>query len=267
MIAALLTIHLLTGAAPPEAKELDGPGVDYRVAIAGATAAPWVTANGWRFLRNPEAAFVSHAAGPALPLAMIEAFAWRGNVWFQVADADRALFDQTLQFLEALPPFTAKPRVQIGVEEDGTEEAGEVLKLLARRNLIAAPLGIGTAPELVVKLGTAEYSRESARNPAQFAAGVRKRLGDEHRLLRIYGSDTVLGELEGDSTHTRVHLVNYANRDVHGARVRVLGTFASVKVSALGQPELVLKDVAVTEGGTEFTVPILTRYAVVDLTR
>lgn len=262
MIAALLTIHLLTGAAPPDAKQLELPGVNYRVETAGATAAPWVTANGWRFLRNPEAKFLSNAAGAELPLAMIEAFVWKGNVWFQVADADRAVFDQTLSFLEAIPPFTAKPRAQIGVEEDGTEQTGEVLKLLVRRNLMAAPLPKLTSPELVVK-----PDKDAAANPAHFAAGVRQQLGDEHRLLRIYGSDVLLGELEGDAKHTRVHLVNYSNRDVNGARIRVLGTFSGVRVAAIGQPELVLKDVVQTEGGTEFTVPILTRYAVIDLAR
>ncbi len=257
MIAALLTIHLLSGLAPEGAKEIEAPGVDYRVATAGATAAPWVTANGWQFLRDPDAKFVSHAAGAVLPLAMIEAFAWHGNVWFQVSDPDKAAFEETLAFLQAVPPFDAKLRAQIGVEDDGTEQAGEALKLLVRRNLMAGPLR-GQA-ELAVKPETA--------NPAAFAASVRKQLGDEHRLLRVYGSDVVLGALEGDANHTRVHLVNYSNRDVHGARIRVLGKFSVAKVMAFGQPELVLKDVTQTEGGMEFTIPILTRYAVLDLTQ
>ena len=257
MIAALLTIHLLSGLAPEGAKELETPGVDYRVATAGATAAPWVTANGWQFLRNPEAKFVSHAAGAVLPLAMIEAFAWHGNVWFSVADADKAAFDDTLAFLQAVPSFKGKLRAQVGVEDDGTEQAGEALKLLVRRNLMAGP-SRGRA-ELVVKPETA--------NPAAFAASVRKRLGDDHRLLRLYGSDVVLAALEGDAEHTRVHLVNYSNRDVHGARIRVLGKFSDAKIFAIGQPELALKDFAFSDGGTEFTVPILTRYAVIDVVR
>lgn len=267
MILALLTIHLLNGSAPSKAVELEKPGVDYRVEIAGATAAPWVTASGWRFQRSPEAPFISHAAGPDLPLAMAEANAWRGNVWFQVSKADRPLFDKTLAFLQSIPEFPSAPRAQIGVEDDGTPEVGEVLKLLARRNLMAEPLQKnGPKPELVVKLGTPDFTRESARNPAAFAAAVRRRLGDEHRLLRIYGTDVVLGHLEGDARHTRLHLVNYSNHDVSGARVRVLGAFPSTKVTALGQPDLALKDVTLAEGGTEFTIPTLTRYAVVDLT-
>lgn len=261
----MTTLHLLTGNAP-DAKPLDNPGTDYKVATAGATAAPWVTANGWQFIRYPEAKFVSNASGPALPLAMIEAFAWRGQVWFTVSEADQPIWDKTLAFLESVPEFATQRRSQIGVQEDGSDEMGEVLKLLARRNLMAAPLRENVSAEVVVKLGTPEYSRESARNPAQFAARVRNQLGDDRRLIRIYGSDVLLCDLEGNGGHSRVHLTNYSNREIHGARVRVLGKFPNVKLMAFEQLDLALQDVAMTEGGTEFTVPLLNRYAVIDLT-
>jgi hypothetical protein len=266
MIAALLTIHLLTGAAPADVRKLEPVGVDYRVAVAGATAAPWVTANGWRFLRTPDAKFISEATGPALSLAMAEAFAWRGNVWFQVADADRAAFDTTLTFLQGLAPLNASPTVQVAVKDDGSAESGEVLKLLVRRNLVAGPLAKNApAPAVTVELGTPEYPREAAQNPAAFAAGVRARLGDEKRLLRIYGSDVVIGHLEEGAGLTRIHLLNYSNRDVSGARVRVLGRFQLRGYHALNQPDSALQDFAAMGGATEFTVPKLTRYAVVDL--
>ena len=259
MILALLTIHLLSGDAPPDAVKLEQPGVDYRVEVAGATAAPWVLANGWRFQRDQKAAFVSDASGAALPLAMAEAFAWHGNVWFQVSDQDRPVFDQTLAFFTSLPPFSFGTRAQIGVEEDGTADTGEVLKLLARRNLMAAPHL--KAADLKVK-----PDKDAARNPAQFAASVRKQLGDDNRLLRIYGTDVVLGSLEGDTLHTRLHLVNYSNHEVNGVRVRVLGNFAKTTIWALGQPGVALRDITNTGGGTEFTVPVLARYAAIDLT-
>ena len=266
MIAALLTIHLLTGAAPADAAKLESAGVNYRVAVAGATAAPWVTANGWQYLRTPKARFVSEAAGPALPLAMAEAFAWRGNVWFQVSDPDRVAYDRTLNFLEGLPTFDVSSKVQVGVKDDGSAEAGEVLKLLVRRNLIAGPLAkSGPAPAVTVELGTPEYPREAAQNPAAFAAGVRARLGDEKRLLRIYGTDVVIGHLEEGGGLMRIHLLNYSNRDVDGARVRVLGRFQLRGYHALGQPDSALQDFAAIGGATEFTVPKLSRYAVVDL--
>jgi len=266
MILALFTIHLLTGAAPPDAGALEPPGVNYRTEVAGATAAPWVNANGWQYVRTPDRAFTCNPSGPALPLAMAEAFAWHGNVWFQVSEADRPAFDRTLEFLHSLPAFLGPPRAQIAVGEDGSAETGEVLKLLIRRNLMAVPdTGRARTPELTVKLGTPQYPAESAQNPAAFAARVRAQLGDDHRLLRIYGTDVVLGHLEGDPRHTRLHLLNYSNRDVHGPRIRVLGLFRDVSLKALDQPGLAPQDIGWVDGGTEFTIPVLSRYAVVDL--
>ncbi|MDQ6677927.1 MAG: carbohydrate-binding family 9-like protein [Acidobacteriota bacterium] len=266
MILALFTIHLLTGVAPPDATAVEPPGVSYRADVAGATAAPWVNANGWQYVRTPGRAFTCNASGPALPLAMAEAFAWHGNVWFQVSEADRPVFDRTLEFLHTLPEFPGPPRAQIGVAEDGSAETGEVLKLLIRRNLMAAPASDRTRePELMVKLGTPEYPRDSAQNPAAFAAHLRTQLGDDHRLLRIYGTDVVLGRLEGGPRHTRLHLLNYSNRDVYGPRIRVLGLFRDVSLKALDQPDLAPQDISWVDGGTEFTIPVLARYAVVDL--
>ncbi len=266
MLAALVTLHLLAGSAPADALPLDPVGVDYRVATAGATAAPWVNANGWRFVLNPERAFVADATGPALPLAMAEAFAWGGNVWFRVAEAERPVFDRTLSFLQALPKRDLTPRAQIGVVNDGTPEAAEVLKLLIRRNLMAAPaMASGKTPALLVKLDTPDFPRESAKNPAAFAAGVRGRVGDDKRILRVYGTDVVLGRLESGPGFARVHLVNYSNREVEGARIRVLGHYRLDGYRALDQPDSRPQDFAVSAGATEFTIPSLTRYAVIDL--
>ncbi len=266
MLAALLSLHLLAGNAPPDAVPLEPVGVDYRVATAGATAAPWVNANGWRFLVNPKHAFLSEAKGPALPLEMAEAFAWGGNVWFRVEDSDRPTFDQTLAFLAGLPKLNVNSRAQIGVVNDGSPDSGEVLKLLIRRNLMAVPVSsTGPAPPFTVKLDTPEYPRESAKNPAAFAAGVRSRLGDEKRLLRVYGTDVVLAHFETGDGHARVHLLNYSNREVQGARIRVLGRYRMDGYYALAQPETSVQDFAVNAGATEFTIPSLTRYAVIDL--
>jgi len=266
MLAALVTLHLLAGSAPADLVPLEPSGVDYRIATAGATAAPWVNANGWRFLLNPDRAFQSDATGPALPLAMAEAFVWGGNVWFRVSDAERPVFDRTLSFFKALPKHGLAPSAQIGVWNDGTSEAGEVLKLLIRRNLMAAPATApGNTSALMVKLDTPEFPRESAKNPAAFAAGVRSLLGDDNRLLRVYGTDVVVGRLESGNGFARVHLVNYSNRDVQGARIRVLGHFRLESYRALDQPEVRPQDFSVSAGATEFTIPSLTRYAVIDL--
>src|SRR5262245_744711 len=37
--------------------KLLAPGVQYRANVASATATPWLTTNGWRILRNPQARF------------------------------------------------------------------------------------------------------------------------------------------------------------------------------------------------------------------
>ena len=58
--------------------------------------------------------------------------------------------------------------------------------------------------------------------------------------------------------------MNYSKRPVKDVRVRVLGAYSRVKL-AESDPSQTAKDIIVTEGGTEFTVPLLTTYAVVDL--
>jgi len=67
----------------------------------------------------------------------------------------------------------------------------------------------------------------------------------------------------------RVHLLNYAGaeRKVDGLRVRVLGRYQNHHVAAAGSPGEELLDYTVDSEGTEFTVPELKTYAVVDLSR
>ncbi|HPQ17434.1 MAG TPA: hypothetical protein PLP04_19550, partial [Bryobacteraceae bacterium] len=106
-----------------------------------------------------------------------------------------------------------------------------------------------------------------AADPVLFAVKARQQLTDERRLVRIYGSDTVLVRLAGDGTRARVHLLNYAQRPVEGLRVRVRGIY---KTGVLHVPETegaALADYAASDGATEFTVPRLEVYAVIDLNR
>jgi hypothetical protein len=65
----------------------------------------------------------------------------------------------------------------------------------------------------------------------------------------------------------RVHLLNYAaaSRPLNGIRVRVLGRFSRQSVRVPGSPDLAAVDVAVTREATEFTLPELKSFAVVDL--
>jgi hypothetical protein len=75
----------------------------------------------------------------------------------------------------------------------------------------------------------------------------------------------VLGKLNGDGQRLRVHLINYGGGKVDGLRVRVLGSYQHGKLAAFGTANPALTDYAQTNGGTEFTIPEMLEYAVVDL--
>jgi hypothetical protein len=119
--------------------------------------------------------------------------------------------------------------------------------------------------DLNVQIGTPEFSKDDAADPFAFATLVRKKLTDEKRLVRLYGSDVVLARMNGDATRVRVHLINYGGGKVDGLRVRVRGEYAQGKLAAFGIQNTALADFGVADGGTEFTIPSMNVYAVVDL--
>ncbi len=106
-----------------------------------------------------------------------------------------------------------------------------------------------------MQIGTKEFPKEDAADPFAFATLVRQKLTDEKRLLRLYGSDVVLGRLNGDATRVRVHLINYGGGKVDGLRVRVRGEYAHGTLAAFGIQNAALADYGVADGGTEFTIP------------
>jgi len=120
--------------------------------------------------------------------------------------------------------------------------------------------------DLNLRLGTGEYTRESIANPYAFAMQIRRRLTDEKRLLRLYGSNVVLALLTGDGGQARVHLINYGGRSVKGLRVRVLGSYARGRLAAFDRDKAELQDYGVLDGATEFTIPEMGTYAIIDLT-
>jgi hypothetical protein len=77
----------------------------------------------------------------------------------------------------------------------------------------------------------------------------------------------VIARLVGTRDRVRIHLLNYANRPVTGLRVRVLGDYPNWQVAAYDKPDLKLENVATADGATEFTVPEMSTYAVIDLSR
>jgi len=149
--------------------------------------------------------------------------------------------------------------------DDGSAEAGEVMNLMTRRNLL---FRIVTAPDprldLNVRIGAPEYPRAAASNPSEFVATLRQNLTDSKRLLRIYGSEVVICRLTGDASRARLHLLNYGGKKVEGLRARLLGVYKSVQVST---PDGfgTIADLVAAEGATEFSLPTLNTYAIVDL--
>lgn len=252
--------------------KLPVPGVRYRMDVASATTMPWIDANGWRIERGT--AKVGHQTyyyetprGKAV-LAAAEAYAWGAEAVVHLDSQDLDAFGRMLAFLRSIDQPVLPQLANIGVIDDGSARTGEVLNLLARRNLL---LRLVNKPDpkldLNLQIGSKEYPEADAANPAAFANLVRRKLGDDKRLARIYGSEVVLIHLNGDGTKLRVHLVNYSGRKVEGLRLRVLGEYQHHNLAAFGVGNAALTDYFVSSGATEFTVPEMDAYAVVDLTK
>jgi hypothetical protein len=248
--------------------KLKSPAVNYRFEQASASRVPWIDGNGWQFLRRPDGRYYYDAAGERAAIAAAEAFAWHARANVKTDDAGLPSLARMLAFLRALPDGEGQPVADIGFADDGSAVAGEVMNLLVRGNLL---FRVTQAPDpklkLNVKLGAARYPVEQARNPATMAQMIRADLRDEARSLRIYGSAVVIGRLERAGNSARVHLLNYdVNRKVNGVRVRVAGEFKNGQLAVADLPAGKLLDLAATAGATEFTVPELKSYAVIDLT-
>jgi hypothetical protein len=101
------------------------------------------------------------------------------------------------------------------------------------------------------------------------AEKVRSHLTDEKRLVRVYGSDVVIARLLGDNRSARLYLINYGAQmgAVPAIRVRVLGRYESQVARQFGEPRTNLQDVSVDADATEFTLPELRTFAIIDLNR
>jgi hypothetical protein len=246
--------------------KLPAPGVEYRADVASATSVPWVDANGWRFERGGARAYYNDVPWRRAALAAAEAYAYGAEAVIHPEARDLPEFGRMLAFLRDMESAELPALGNIGIIDDGSEETGEVLNLLARRNLLAR---VVTAPdpkyELNVRIGSNDYPKEQAADPSAFASLIRRKLTDEKRLLRMYGSDVVLGRLTGDATHVRLHLINYGGGKVEGLRVRVRGAYAHGTLAAFTVKSAALIDYNTADDGTEFTIPEMDAYAVVDL--
>jgi hypothetical protein len=235
------------------------PGVEFRPDVATATRAPWVNSNGWRLLRAAGKPVYYNAVKGKADLCAAEAFAYGAQALVSVDPADLERFASMLRFLKRMDGPLLPPRANIGFVDDGSAESGEVMNLLTRRNLL---FRIVTAPDPRLDLNIGPGP--PAANPSEFVATIRQKLTDPKRLLRIYGSEVVIGRLTGDGSRARLHLLNYGGRRVEGLRVRLLGVYKNLHVSAPGGVGTIA-DLAVAEGATEFSLPGLDLYAIVDL--
>lgn len=263
-----------TGAEAAAFKEVPHAGVRSVPTVARATDVPWIDSNGWRFQRGIQKANYSKLPAGSAPLAAAEAFTFKVEAILNPDPVDIEDLGRTLRFLEAndQPPLPAL--ADIGVVDDGSGLMGEVLNMLTRRNLLYR---VVSAPEralgLTVQLGTPDFPREAAKNPVEFAARVRAKLGDDNRLLRLYGTSTVIARLTGDGRRARLYLLAFErNRrqpqgpNPQAIRARLRGRYQPAKFAAYGAPpDAALTDLRHVGNTTEFWVPGFTTAAIIDL--
>jgi hypothetical protein len=242
------------------------PGTVARPGVASPTRAPWLNTNGARFMRKPDARYRYELPEGKGVLGAAEAVAYGADAVLQVAPADLPAVCRLFAFTRDVPPSQLPLVADIGVVDDGSPIVAEVMNLLVRRNLL---FQIVTAPTsslpVNIRLGTPEYPVADAADPSGFALKVRRQLTDNRRRLRIFGSEVVVARMTGDASRVRIQLLNYGNRDIAGLRVRVRGTYRTGDAHVFDQERVALADHVSAGGATEFTLPLLKTYAVVDL--
>ncbi len=237
------------------ARQAIAPGVEYHMDVASATRVPWVNANGWQFEREPGRKFFYDVPAGSAALAAAEAYAYGAETAIRTAPQDLSSLAVMLRFLGEIDEPRLPLKANIGLIDDHSGTMAEVMNLLARHNLL---FQIVPAQNLNYDLTISRIPKDV--NPYEFAMQIRRDLTDEKRLVRVFGSNVVLVRLTGDAKRARVHLLNYGKSPVKGLRVRVRGVYPHSKLWA-GE----LEDFTAADGATEFTIPQIITYAVVDL--
>lgn len=248
--------------------KLPAPSLALRVDEASASRVPWLTSNGWRFLRRPNARYDYDAPGAAAPLAAAEAFAFAGNALIHVNPDALAPVASILKFLASLDSAPSTAIADIGYVDDGSPASAEVMNLMIRDNLLFAVAPAHAAGfKLLVHPGSDDYPK-FVKDADAVVHRIRAELGDPKRSVRLYGTSVVVARLTGEPGHLRLHLLNYgaaARTRVQAFRVRVLGRYSTARLHALDNPDEKLLDYEALSDATEFTVPELKLYAAVDL--
>lgn len=247
-----------------ERRKLVAPRIAGRANVASATRRPWIDANGWQFIRHPGARFQYELPrGRALP-AVAESHAWGADALLRIDPADLDDAGRMLAFIGRLPRKDLPAVADIGLIDNGSPQIDEVLNLFVRRNLLFSLIK-SPSPRyrLNILIGSTEFPESG--DPNEFALEVRRKLGDENRSLRVYGTETVLCRLTGDGVKARLCLINYSGRDADSLRVKVRGVFRQSRIHAFGVENAALEDVVIVDGSTEFSISRLGWYAVIDL--
>jgi hypothetical protein len=246
---------------------LPAPGVTARAGVASPTRSPWIIANGWRFTRHPGAKYRYDLPAGTAALAAAEAFAYGADALLKIDPADAARVSAMLASLEGLPALDLPAIADLAVIDDDSPITGEVMNLLARRNLLYQVVKAPSARyRLNLVMGSREFPVEDAADPSAFALKIRRLLTDDQRSLRIYGSEVVIARLTGDAGRIRLHLINYGGREIEGLRLRVRGAYSTGDAWIDGAGRVSLLDHVVAEGTTEFSLPRMGTYAVITLT-
>lgn len=234
---------------------------------ASSSRAPWVDANGWRFRRQPDQTFLYDGVSrERLPLAAAEAFVYGGRAAIRAEAAEAEALKPMLAFLSSIEDVALPPVADFLLIDDGSPMLGEIMNLLSRRNLLFTTRADNRQQfQLVVEVGSPEFPRAAAADPAEFSSRVRHVLTDSKRSLRVYGAETVLGHFLSDGKRARLHLLNYGSDPVEMLRVRTKGLWKVERVRSFGLREAAVDEIEHYDGGTEFSVPLLAVYAVIDL--
>jgi hypothetical protein len=253
-------------------QEIPSPGVRYLPNVARATNVPWIDSNGWRFARGVRKVSYANVPAGSAALAAAEAFVFDVDAIINPDPQDLEDLGRMLRFLKANEQARLPEIVNIGVVDNPSPLLNEVLNLLTRRNLLYK---VVPAPDpeldLNVQLGTQDFPIEAAANPYEFAARVRAKLGDDKRLVRVYGTNTVIARLTGDKSRARLYLLSFGSRRQQDAgaqamRVRVQGRYRPANFAAFGaHPDAKLSDLRHPGTTTEFWVPDFNTCAIIDL--
>lgn len=256
LLFAVVYPAIFTGTDTAKYTKVPPPGVQFRRNMAMATSAPWVDSNLWKYRREQKMQYLCDVRQKSVVLAAVEAFMENVNVSLQTAPEQRKDYDEILAFLKQIPEGPTRPWANYAVSDDGSAQAGEVMNLLARRNMLYE-----------VKPGSPIALTAKMTNPYDAMQDIREKFGDEKRNLRLFGSELTLAELSRDGKKVRLQLINYGTRPVEYLRVRLLGKVqqSSLKAYIFRSPNPVFKDWTFEGGATEFTLESLPVFGVLDL--